>query len=73
MAADRAEQVCIHSRGRTFQAQEASTTESSDAFGNECTFFSLFRPHDALEVKALSTVCLTDRYADFDPDVGFVQ
>ena len=45
-----------------------SMTEGNDAFGNERTFFSLFRPHDALEVKSISTVCLTDRYADFDPD-----
>ena len=47
-----------------------STTDSSDIFGNERTFFSLFHPHDALEVTSISTVCLTDRYADFDPDVA---
>lgn len=45
-----------------------SVTESSDAFGNERTFFSLCRPHDALEVKAVSTVRLSDRYAEFDPE-----
>ena len=44
-----------------------STTQSTDSFGNDRTFFSLFRPHDALEVTSISKVRLTDRYADFDP------
>lgn len=40
-------------------------SESKDAYGNARTFFTMTMPHKELSVRALSTVRLIDRYANY--------
>jgi transglutaminase-like putative cysteine protease len=52
----------------TIEPAPAYSTSRVDAFGNELLYFTFDTPHDSLRLTSETTVVLTPRWHDLDPD-----